>query len=436
MREFRFLAAAAVVLASIPRPADAGGFSNPDFGIRRMGMFAVTARADDPTAIYHNPACLTLLDGTHIYHAETWLFLELGIKVFDSKGQLQPKDGELGPSWSIGAIPFLGVTSDLGTKKLRVGLAAYAPNAYGAWMSDTAPTRYQVTKALFLAPRATASLAYKFDEKFSLGASINLIYVYMGMNQLFNPSIVGPNAPRPDDRFLPASQTASGDFKVNLSGQAWTWAYDLGVMFHPVESLRIGAAFAGGSPIHLTGKVKVQYPNAGKVETANQTTDMTIPFELRFGFNWQFVKDFEVGADVYWWHYQVLQEQRTVLSHALANGLMGPVMESAKNNSNSFAWNIGLMYHILPTLELMAGWQMDFTPTPTATYSLTSPSGDQMGVGMGARWQVSKHVRIGLALIHNWFQLINVQDNIGQPPANGKGHGGNTEVGFDIDWKL
>ena len=66
--------------------AQAGGFSNPDFGIRRLGMFAVTARPDDPTAVFHNPAGLTLMDGTHFYHAQSWFFLNLGMRLGEGTG--------------------------------------------------------------------------------------------------------------------------------------------------------------------------------------------------------------------------------------------------------------------------------------------------------------------------------------------------------------
>ncbi|MBM4321687.1 MAG: hypothetical protein FJ125_17535, partial [Deltaproteobacteria bacterium] len=38
------LLALALLAPLAPRRAEAGGFSNLDFGLRRMGMFAVTAR--------------------------------------------------------------------------------------------------------------------------------------------------------------------------------------------------------------------------------------------------------------------------------------------------------------------------------------------------------------------------------------------------------
>lgn len=419
------------VQAALPPAAQAGGFSNPDFGIRRLGMFAVTAKADDPTAIFHNPAGLTLQDGTHLYHAQSWFFMDLGFKIYNSKGELLPKDRELKPDWSIGAIPFLGVATDFGTKNWRGGLAVYAPNAYGAAMSDKEATRYHATRALFIAPRATAAVAYKFNEKFSIGASLSAIYVYLTAKRYLNPFVLAD----PDKRFDPPAATRANDYLLDIGGTAWTWAWDVGIMVTPLPTLRLGAAFASGSDFTLKGPVKATKLDGTKSESATQNTKMNIPFTLRFGFNWEFVKDFELGADIYWWHYQTLQEQRSTLSKPLLGGAV-PGFVDPKNYGNSWAWNVGLMYRLLPNLELMAGWQMDFTPIPTSTYSLDNPSTDQCGVSFGARWAINKHVRVGLAFVRNWFKLINVQDSQGTPPTNAKGHGANQEVGFEVEWKL
>lgn len=405
----------------------AGGFSNPDFGIRRLGMFAVTARPDDVTAIFHNPAGLTLQEGTHLYHAQSWFFLDLAMKLYDSKGILRP-DHEIGPDWSVAAIPFLGVASDLGTENLRIGFGVYAPNAYGAALPENEPTRYQGTRVLFIAPRATASVAYRFSDKFSLGLSVNVVYVTIMAKRFMNRNVLED----PDRRFDPPDMTKPNDALLEIHGSDWTWGWDIGLMFTPIKQLRLGAAFSSGSSVTLYGPVDLTYPD-GTTEHSTQTTDMTIPFELKAGFNWEIVEDFELGADIYWWHYQTFQEQRSVLSKPIM-GLTS--FTDPKNYSNSWAWNIGVMYRVLPELELMAGWQMDFTPIPSRTYTLDNPSTDQKGVSLGLRWQVSENVRIGVAMVRNWFDMIDVQDSQATPPANGKGHGSNFEFGFDIDWRL
>jgi long-chain fatty acid transport protein len=452
-RAWRMVAAGMVavgVLALLPTAAIAGGFSNPDFGVRRVGMFAVTARPDDVTAIFHNPAGLTLLEGTQFYHAQSWFVMDLGMRLYDSKGQLKP-NYEIKPTLNVGAIPFIGFASDCGTRDFRMGFGIYAPNAFGASLPEDEPTRYHATQALFLSSRATLAVAYKFTEKLRIGAAISLVNVYMMKKQYMGKNMLPvnskPNDPKWDGRFLPAEQTGATDMLMELDGMAWTWAADLGVLFHPIPTLRIGLAFSGGSPFDLKGDVSLTdstcrpgdmncklSDHKGVKETTTHTTGMLIPFELKAGFNWEFVKDFEVGADVYYWHYQVLQNQHS----ALAKPLKGVISEldDPKNYGKSWAWNIGMMYRVVPSLELMIGFQMDFTPIPAQTYTLENPSTDQKGISMGLRWQIDDRWRVGIAYVRNWFNFINVQTSISQPPTNVKGHGSNNEFAFDFGYRF
>lgn len=433
----RSMLLAGVLATLAPDAALAGGFSNPDFGGRRIGMFAVVARPDDATAIFHNPAGLTLNDGTEFYHAQSWFLMEMGMKLYNSEGKLYPLDHEIKPSWNVGAIPFLGVTSDLGTRDFRLGFALYAPNAYGAALPEGEPTRYHATQALFLASRATLAAAYKVNEVFQIGASLSLIYVYMTKTQYWNLDMLpaagdtGAEA-KWDLRFRPQSETRSRDLKLKMGGDAWTWAWDVGVLLRPMKNLRFGLVFQSGSDIDLKGSVHITNAK-GETVSANHTTGMTIPFTLRGGVNWEVVPGFEIGADMFWWHYQILQEQRTVLDKELygMKTLVDP-----KNYGNSFAYCVGINYHVLPELELMAGWQQDFTPIPVQTYTLENPSTDQNGISVGLRWRINDHWRVSLGYVRNWFKLIDVQQSTGKPPTNAKGHGSNNEIAFDFGYRF
>jgi long-subunit fatty acid transport protein len=430
-------------LLAAPRGAEAAGFSNIDMGVRRMAMFSVMGKPDDGSALFHNAAGMTLLEGTHFYHSQSWFIVDLGLRLYDSKGVLHgmptydpknptkpPTETDIKPNWNVGFLPFLGLISDLGTKRWRLGVAVYAPNAYGASLPDAGPTRYSVTKALFVAGRATTAVACKVTPQFSVAASLHLIYVYLNASQVLNLLVLADPDRRFDNPYT--TDTAKSDSRLDLDGHAWTWAWDLAVLFTPLPTFRIGAQFASGSMANLKGTATLNMVN-GQTASATQWTSIPLPFSLRFGINWEIARNFEVGADVYWWHYQVFQQQATTFSKPIL-GLPG--LNMPENYSNCWAWNVGLLYHVLPTLELMTGFQMDGNPIPSQAYTLENPTTQQYGVGFGARWQVRRDVRVGLAFVRNWFNLLNVQDSQATPPANMKGHGANFEVGMDVDWRF
>ena len=433
---------AAFLAALVTAQAHAGGFSNSDFGIRRMGMFAVVANPDDPTAVFHNPAGMVLLEGTQIYHAQSWFMAHTGIRYYDQQGNLHP-DHEITPDWNVAVIPFLGVVTDVGQEKLRLGFAAYIPNAYGAAMPEDEPSRYHGTEAVFVAGRLTMSLAYLLDEQLSVAASANMIFAYLTTQQYMNPLVFAD----PDVRFDPARQQAleDSDWTIDIEGTDLAFSMDFGILFRPHDRLRIGAVLATGALVEPEGEFIVTAPS--EVLEGRQVTGIPIPLELRFGVSWDLTDTFEVACDLRWWHYQVFQEQRSTISFSGASAdsptlaLLGQVLTNdqlvmPKSYDNSWNWNVGMKYRLLPELELMVGYQQDYTPIPETTVGLDNPTRDLRGIAVGARWRIDDQWRVGVGYIRNWFDLLDVQTNVNTPPFNVKGHGSNDAWGLDVMWTV
>lgn len=428
----RHLAGAILALATLLMSSHvhAGGFSSLDFGIRRLGMLAVVARPDDGTAVYHNAAGMTLLEGTHFYTYQSLIWVDLEAKLYNTEGKLLPEDSWLGADWSVGFLPYFAVTSDLGTDDFRLGVALYAPQGFAAAIPDDSPLRYQVTDALFVAGRATVSAAYRFTDWFSAGVSSSVIYTYLHARRMMNASVLA----NPDLRFEPRDVTAPGDAWLTLDGQDIAWGFDLSVLFTPLDTLRIGATFSSGSPVQLRGDVKLEYLDGETpTEQAHHTTTMTLPFMVRGGINWEFAPDFELGLDVTWWHYQSFQQQRSVLSQPLM-GLEELV--DPKGYTNGWLWCAGLLYRVIPEVEVMVGFQMDFSPIPDRAISLENPSRDAHAISFGVRWQVSDRIRLGAAYQRLWYALVHTQESTALPPTNTKSHGGMNFFALDLTWRI
>ncbi len=418
---------ALLALLAAPQAALAGGFSNLDFGIRRVGMMAVTGRPDDVSAIFHNPAGLTLEDGTRLYHHQTWAYIDMGVRLYDSEGVLRP-DHDMEPDWNVGVIPFLGFASDLGTYDWQLGVGIYSPNAYGAALPEDEPTRYHATQALFIATRATAALAYEATDRLSVAAAVSLVHVYLTATRMMSALVLQD----PDHRFDAPADSEAFDAPLAPPGRVGPGHVELGMLLRLTDDLRFGAAFTRGSGVALEGDVTLTQPD-GRVESTTHTTTMIIPSGIRAGLNLELAWDLELGIDIYYWHYQVYQEQRTTLGEPL----MGmTTLVSPKNYGNSWNWCIGLLYRPAEELDLMMGFQQDYSPIPEETFSLDTPTTDMVGFSAGARWRVSESLRLGLAVMRNWYTLIHVQNSQTDPPSNAKGHGGNSEIAFEVSYRF
>src|SRR5512135_3150752 len=78
MRGWKILPVLSVLLVLLftASTSFAAGFRLPEAGAKAMGMgFAFTAQADDPSAIYFNPAGLTQLKGQNVMLGATYLKL-------------------------------------------------------------------------------------------------------------------------------------------------------------------------------------------------------------------------------------------------------------------------------------------------------------------------------------------------------------------------
>jgi long-subunit fatty acid transport protein len=136
---------------------------------------------------------------------------------------------------------------------------------------------------------------------------------------------------------------------------------------------------------------------------------------------------------VRYWHYQVFVEQRTLLSTPL---MEQEELVEPKNYHNSVALALGLLHRVTPTVTVMMGVQRDYSPVPQQSVGLENPVGDRLGIATGLRWQLRPDLRLGLGILRNWFDMMDIQDSITTPPTNAKGHGGITSMTFDVDWRL
>jgi hypothetical protein len=413
----RHIWAALVVacLAAAPTPASAEGYLSDSLGVRRVAMRTVLAHPDDLAALNHNPAGLILSPGTTLYLGHTASLGEMGLRLYDGDGQLGPAD-EISPDAWHEQLPDLAIAGDFGVPWLRVATGIHL--ARGRWLEypDLEETRGYLLSDRSITTAWTTAAAFRISPKFAAGLAFRLLHVQRKWTWR-QPSLVL------DEEGLLATVEGSGT----------TWDLDLGFHFRPVPALEIGVAFTTGASVELDGEaanVSTEPPRSQMADDGPMTATFAIPFELRAGARWAFVPRFALALDVRMWHYQVLLEERVELD------LAGPDLVVPRKYDQSYAWSAGLSYEPVPELELLVGYEQDFTAAPERTWSLDQPMRDGHTVGIGARWRVIPALRIGLGGARTWYDLVDVQESALDPPLNGKAHGAATEVTVDVQWTL
>lgn len=428
----------ALLLAlAVAMPAHAGGFGIPEIGVRRTGMASIIGRPDDASAIYHNPAGLTLQHGWHLY-------LSMGLSLLDTQFALRPWDqsdrflgttansdgyyGAVKPTRAMGVIPMLAVTGEVLPGKLTLGSAIYVGNAQGAAFDEKAVTHYHLIDGYVVAPQAVLAGAYKINEQITVGASVGLLYLKIhGKRDVF-PIING----------MDVSNLTGTKPELVLDGDGYAPTWMLAAFGHPHPRITWGATITGRVDATVKGPVKITFSDDASVPgdtlIGAQTTTQLLPWAFMGGANFDLTPNIELGTELRYWLYRQYKKQHTdVVGIFLVRAL-----ETQKNYHDSWEASGGVRVHDLaaaPKLDLMAGAQYDHSPAPPETVTLDQPSFSHPAMHVGTRYTVGRF-RFGASYIHYWYRIPTITDSTTSPPSNIRGHGANNIFTVSIEAAL
>lgn len=446
----------AAITTCLPSIAAAGGFGIPEIGARRTGMAAVVGRPDEPSAIFHNPAGLTLQPGLRVYAT-------FGLALIDTEFQLRPWrhsteliDTPVGadgyypattPSRAIGAIPMLTVSAEILPKKLWAAVGAYVSNGTGAAFREDDVTRYHLIDGYIISPTVTGVLAYQVTPKLAIGVGAGVMNVRIHGSRQFFPFLTvdrnGDGIPDdsdmdgvPDERDLRALIGTNAELTVD--GEDWATTWNAGVLARPIPRLTLGATVIGRVDPELVGPIKVTYGDdagvPGDVTQGIAITKLILPWTFLAGANYDVHPQVELGTEARYYLYRAYKEQLT-----LVNGVtFTDRLVTPKNYTDSWQLAGGVRVHDLrqaPALELMLGGHYDKTPAPKETVTFDQPTFSHIGLHTGARYQLGRY-RLAATYVHYWYVIPTTTASLTAPPSNFRGEGGNNIVTVSIEAQL
>jgi long-chain fatty acid transport protein len=396
-------ALSAFLVASLVAPAaHAGGLFLPTAGVRASGRAgAFVAGADDPMALWYNPAGLAamaggkkttvLFDLADVEHPVTYTRI-------DSGGNAQPaveNDPQKLPH------PNLIGVFDL-DKQWVLGVGIFAPYASLDGYPEDGPQRYQLvslhgTTLAYL----DAALGWKFSEKLWLGFGLSNLFVAFNSRVTFSscPSEIACAPEDPDWDAL--GELAQNSF-FTPSGQA-------GIQYHPSPKLSLGAALRLPYWVRAKGTVRVRLPSTGFFDNAHVEGDssdmsMTMPAVFRAGVEARPVPWFraELGFDWEMWSQQKsidLTPHGVRIEDQAGVGIyeIGPLSIPRKLN-DTVALKLGLEAQ-LANIDVRAGYAFETGAAPDEYLSLISPDSNKHMLSLGAGVHLG-HLRFDAMFAH------------------------------------
>jgi long-chain fatty acid transport protein len=259
----------AMLIASAAR---AGGIMLYEVGTADIGLASAGygARAEDASTVFTNPAGMTRLSGTQVVGGAQVLWSNTKFSIGSGTSpELGSSDGGYmvgSEGWFPGGGGFLSYSV---SPELKLGLALAGNFGLGLKYDDDWVGRYYVQQATLIGMSILPSIAYKVNDKLSLGASVNAMYGIF-KNQV---AINIPDALRPGV-VLPV-QRASGDAQLKVKDESWGWGANLGLLYEADKDTRFGLVWT--SQVKLDFSDRAQFSNLGNLGASLQARGLLNP---------------------------------------------------------------------------------------------------------------------------------------------------------------
>ncbi|HWD20160.1 MAG TPA: outer membrane protein transport protein [Verrucomicrobiae bacterium] len=395
-----------ILLAVCARSASGLGIDLPDhdaFATARGNAFAATA--DDPAAVYYNPAGISQLEGVNFSMGAYGLaygdhYKSGGVKI-DSRTE-----------WA--ATPDIFTTIALPKYHLTFGLGTYAP--YGLveeWPSS--------------APFAGVGRRGEIDYY-----TLNTVVAYQPISSL--SLAIGPtfNYSEADLRqSVPANSLGFGSpaFQTRFRGRDEDVGYTAGILWHPLPEHSFGISYRSATDMKYTGHADFPslpsppFPTllslGGGVPAA---ADFKFPQSVDFGYSFRPTKAWNLEADAEWLDWETLNT--LVLNGTSAPKGSPPLEKIPFDWRSSWVLKFGGTRYFGDGWRASAGYMYVENSVPSGTFNPLIPDSDRhvFSVGIGKRYhKLSWDAAYQLA----WGPSRSVTGDTlgvvpGPSPANGK----------------
>jgi long-chain fatty acid transport protein len=223
-------------------PALAGGLIGYELGTADSGLASAGygARAQDASTVFTNPAGMTRLDGTQFLAGGQVLWSNTKFSIGPGTSPaLGVDDGDYAVGsngWFPGGSAYLSYSV---SPDLKAGFAVAGNFGAALEYDDNWVGRYYVQEATLIGASFLPSIAYKVNDKLSLGLGVNAMYGYFKQKVAINN--IDPTY---------------SDGELKLDDNTWGWGANLGLLYEITPETRIGFTWNSQVDLDFEGPAK------------------------------------------------------------------------------------------------------------------------------------------------------------------------------------
>jgi long-chain fatty acid transport protein len=383
--------AGSCLICALGSQAQAAGFQLIEQSLSGMGTAyaGAAATAEDASTVYFNPAGLTQLEKPEALAAVHIVVPQADYKDKGSTHASQvyplplpatPLGGKIKDEAGVwGAVPNLYYSRPL-SNKLFLGLGINVPFGLSTEYSESWVGRYHAVKSELHTVNINPAIAYKINDKVSVGFGINAQYIDAEVTNMI------------DFGMLIGAPTAF-DGKAKLEGDDWSWGYNLGLLFNLTDQTKLGLHYRSKIRHTLEGDAEFTIPagaalpisilRPGEFVDTDVKSTVTLPATGSVSIAHAVNSKWSVMADISWTDWSQLDELRFEFDSTQADGV------TALEWDDSYRYSIGTTYRASDRLTYRAGIALDETPIPNAYYRTPRIPGEDrtwLAIGVGYKY--------------------------------------------------
>jgi len=377
------------------------GLSIPEQGAAALGLSAsMTARSEDLSALYYNPAGLENVQGFEIYAGITPIMPSHTYSPFrEDDRTFEGQEAE-----SNVFLPPQIYAAWRASENIVLGIGIYAPYGLGTEWDEEWTGRYSSTFADIQTVFINPTIQYTVSDKLSLGFGASYITATATIEKMVDTGSKLAEAGLPV-----AGKSTAMDSKFGIEGDGSAWGMNAGLLYHATEKVHFGASFRSSFDLEFDGDAKFTHKDALKAITlpvamggnafnlvsasmpASQsgTATLNMPWMLNVGTLLNVSEDWDVSADVNWVGWSNYEE----LVLDFDDDLPMDKQVQDKDWENTFTLRGGASYDMNEKTILRFGLMYDKNPVPDETIDPQLPDSDRFGVSIGCGYKLGK-VRI------------------------------------------
>lgn len=383
----------------------AEGFALSDWGARGTALGGgMVGRANDPSAVAHNPAGITQLPGQQMMGGSTVITPMGTVDTIDARSGKRTST-KVNRNWWVN--PHLFYTHQY-NDDMWFGMGVFSRFGLGNSYDGRWPGRVNLIDVSLRTVSFNPNVAYKVTDNLSLALGIDFMVATMKMHK---------------DTPMMRGATFLGYNNQELSGKSLAVGFNAAAHYTFNEQWAAGLTYRSRVRHQVSGESDWRYQVPGSpMQDSNLRGNLDLPDVISFGITYKPVENmsFEVGSV-----YTVWSQYRNFNIH-----LEGPAWYTAdtpKNWHDNWSFNASVEYKPLDWLALRGGYVFETSPMDQVTMDYMTPSDGRhrFSTGVGFEWD---QWTLDLAYSYIKIKPINYDKSLAPGVLDGGGHSGDSHV--------